>query len=147
MLMVVGVENAPVISTEVWRNTRNSPVLSAVMDIIKGKAAGDAPELKPYLSRRTELSVQSGCLLCGRRVIIPSLLGKPVLQHLHSGQCGMVHMKEITQSYFWWPGLDGSIEEKQKRVPHLRRFAMYFNLHFFICGIGWGRCGNAYTST
>lgn len=41
------VENAPVISKQVQRTTRNHPVLSEGMDI-KSKAAGDAPELKPY---------------------------------------------------------------------------------------------------
>ena len=58
------VENTPVTSTQVRRNTRNDPVLPEVMDIIiKVKVAGVATELKPYLSRTTELSVQSGCLL------------------------------------------------------------------------------------
>jgi hypothetical protein len=74
-----------------WRNTRNDPMLSEVMDIInKGKAAGNAPE--PYLSRRPELSVQSSCLLWGRRVIIPPSLRKPLLQQLHSGHCGLDRM-------------------------------------------------------
>jgi hypothetical protein len=44
-------------------------VLSEVMDIIiKSTAAGDAPELN--LTRRTDLSIQSACLLRGRRVIM-----------------------------------------------------------------------------
>ncbi|KAJ7995326.1 hypothetical protein DPEC_G00243390 [Dallia pectoralis] len=108
-------ENAPVTTKQVCRATRHDSVLSEVMDIIvKGKSAGDAPDLKHYLSKRTELSVQSGCLLWGRRVIIPPALRKPVLQQLHSGHCGMVRMKEIARSYFWWPGLDGHIEEKAK---------------------------------
>lgn len=73
--------------------------------------------LKPYLMRINELSVQSGCLLWGFRVIIPPPLRGKVLSELHSGHCGVVRMKEIARSYFWWPGLDVAIEEKAKSCP------------------------------
>nr|XP_025043376.1 uncharacterized protein K02A2.6-like [Pelodiscus sinensis] len=51
-----------------------------------------------------------------------------MLEQVHSGHCGMVHMKEIAQSYFWWPGLNSAIEEKARaciscqcvrKAPHL----------------------------
>ena len=64
------------------------------------------PRLKPYLMRKNELSVHSGFLLWGYRVIIPLSLREIVLDELHSGHCGVVRMKEIKRSYFWWPGLD-----------------------------------------
>lgn len=70
--------------------------------------------LKPYMIRRNELTVQSGCLLWGFRVVIPPPLRCQVLEELHSGHCGIVRMKEIARSYFWWPGLDIAIEEKAK---------------------------------
>ncbi|CAM4502845.1 unnamed protein product [Lepidochelys kempii] len=66
------------------------------------------------MSRRMELSIQSSCLLWGRRVIIPPPLRSQMLEQLHSGHCGIVRMKEIARSYFWWPGLDSAIEEKAK---------------------------------
>ena len=72
------------------------------------------PSLKPYMIRRNELTVQSGCLLWGYRVIIPPTLREKLLAELHSGHCGMVRMKEIARSYFWWPSLDAAIEEKAK---------------------------------
>ena len=75
--------------------------------VIKGKATGDAPELNMYLFRTTKPSVQSGSLLCRRRVILAE-------NSVFHRSCAMVRMKEITQIYFWWPGLDGSIEEKAK---------------------------------
>lgn len=63
------VEKAPVSTVQVKKETRIDPDLSAVMDIIfKGQPAGDNANLKPFLGRRLELSVQSGCLLWGRRV-------------------------------------------------------------------------------
>ncbi|KAL6455440.1 hypothetical protein MHYP_G00004880 [Metynnis hypsauchen] len=123
------VEESPVTAVHVRKCTRKDPVLSEVIEVItSGRAVKDAAHLQPFLSRRLELSVQSGCLLWGRRVVIPSPLRKMVLQQLHIGHCGMVRMKEIARSYFWWPGLDRDIEEtakscaacqKLKNVPQL----------------------------
>ncbi|XP_056323408.1 uncharacterized protein K02A2.6-like [Danio aesculapii] len=108
-------EKTPVTATQVRKGTRNDPVLSKVMDIVMtGKDENHDLELKPYLTRRHELSVQTGCLLWGRRVIIPPTLCKSVLKQLHVGHCGMVRMKEIARSYFWWPGVDQEIEEKAR---------------------------------
>ncbi|KAL0193255.1 hypothetical protein M9458_011551 [Cirrhinus mrigala] len=109
------VERAPVTAAQVRKGTRNDPVLSKVMDfVMTGKGEDNDLLLRPYITRRHELSVQSGCLLWGRRVIIPPALRKPVLKQLHVGHCGMVRMKEIARSYFWWPGVDGQIEEKAR---------------------------------
>lgn len=98
---------APVSAVQVKKETRNDPVMSAVMDmVVKGRPAGDGPHLKPYLKRRLELSVQSGCLLWGRRVIISQSL-----RTLHAGHSGIVRMKEMARSYFLWPGMDKKIKE------------------------------------
>lgn len=109
------VGKAPVSAAQVKRKTRSGSELSAVIDIIiKGQPAGDSPNLKPYTGRRLELLVQSGCLLWGRRVVIPQSLCTKVLQQLHSGNSGIVRMKEIARSYFWWPSMDKQIEDMAK---------------------------------
>ncbi|KAL0150485.1 hypothetical protein M9458_054302 [Cirrhinus mrigala] len=109
------VERAPVTAAQVRKGTRKDPVLSKVMDFaMTRKGENNDLLLKQYITRRHELSVQSGCLLWGRRVIIPPAMRKPVLKQLDAGHCGMVCMKEIARSYFWWPGVDGQIEEKAR---------------------------------
>ncbi|XP_038590458.1 LOW QUALITY PROTEIN: uncharacterized protein K02A2.6-like [Micropterus salmoides] len=110
------VEKAPVSALRVKKETRTDPLLSAVMNMIAGgqPARGDA-NLKSFLGRRSELSVQSGCLLWGRRVIIPLSLRTQVLRQLHAGHSGIVRMKEIARrSYFWWPNMAKQIKDLAK---------------------------------
>ncbi len=107
-------EKAPVSAVQVKKKICNYPEISEVMDInVKGQPAGDRVHLKPYLGRRLELSVQSGWLLWGRRlifIIILSLCPK-MLQQRHSGHSGIEGMKEMARSYYWWPGKDKRTEE------------------------------------
>lgn len=101
------VEDAPITSEQVKKHTRRDPVLSKLLEVVLKGGDGNSTELKPFMS---------GCLLWGR-VIIPPVLWKRLLQQLHVGHCGMVRMKELARSYFWWPGLDGRIEETAKTCP------------------------------
>jgi len=121
---------APVTSTQVKKHTHTDPIMSEVISSIAG---GEMTlSLKPYLVRRNELSVQSGWLLWGYRIIIPLPQIKKVLDGLHSGHCGVVRMKEIAHSYFCWPGLDAAIEEKAKSCPacqKLRNLSQLAPLH------------------
>lgn len=87
---------APVTSTQVRRCTWNDSILSAVMEMVKdGHVPKDTTNLKPYLSRKNELSFHSGCLLWGQRVIIPPSLRKLVLQQLHVGSSMFGYPKQL----------------------------------------------------
>ncbi|XP_057691299.1 uncharacterized protein K02A2.6-like [Corythoichthys intestinalis] len=119
------VEHAPISASQVKRATRNDPDLSVVMDmVIKGQTKCENTALKPFLDRRWELSVQSGCLLWGRRVIVPQSLRAKMLAQLHAGHSGIVKMKEMARSYFWWPGLDKQIEETVKSCSSCQKIAI-----------------------
>lgn len=68
-------------------------------------------ELQPFYNRRNELSMEGNCVFLGYRILIPEALRAPVLAELHSSHFGIVRMKEIARSFFWWPSLDKDIEE------------------------------------
>lgn len=67
--------------------------------------------LHPLYIRRNELTLDRECLFWGYRIIIPNSLKDAVLEELHRTHFGIVRMKEIARSYFWWPKLDIKIEK------------------------------------
>ncbi|XP_053550471.1 uncharacterized protein K02A2.6-like [Bombina bombina] len=66
-------------------------------------------DLQPYFTRKKEIVHDSGCLLWGSRVIIPTLLQTLALKLLHSSHQGVVKMKQRAREYLWWPKLDTDI--------------------------------------
>ena len=110
-------DSLPVCANDVKRETRRDPTLSKVLDFtMNGWTYKPHDEiLKPFYMQRHELSVLNGCLMWGIRVIIPTKLRNKMLDELHVGHIGIVKMKELSRSFFWWPKLDSDIEQLARK--------------------------------
>ncbi len=96
--------------------TETDPILAQVKRAVM-RGWPDQPteeKLKPYYSRRNELSVLDGCVLWGARVVVPPQGQKLVLDELHDTHPGVSRMKSLARSYVWWPKMNEQVEEVVK---------------------------------
>lgn len=105
------VNDMPVSASDIAAATRKDPVLSRVLSYSMNGWPGKVDdEYLPFFQRREEISVDQEVLLWGMRVIIPQKLQERMLNEIHMEHLGIVRMKALARSYFWFPGIDSSIE-------------------------------------
>ena len=159
VLLVEALEDAPMTYAQIQRWTKRDPLLSKISQFIlhgwrEERNEGDE-ELKPYWTRRLELSLHEGCILWGNRVVIPTQGREYVLRELHGGHPGMSRMKAIARTLVWWPHMDQDIEGMVKRCeecqtqqaspPHAPLHPWkwptrpWARLHVDFAGPMWGR--------
>ena len=105
-------DKLPIHAKDIKESTRKDRILSRVLEYTLNGWPNhvDDDELRPFFTRRHELSCDQGCLLWGMRVIIPEKLQERMLQELHVKHVGVVRMKALARSYFWFAGIDKAIE-------------------------------------
>ena len=105
----------PVTNEQLRIATRTDPVLTCVLAKARsGWPASVDDSLKPYSSKRQELTIERDCVMWRIRVIIPTKLQPQVLQELHSDPPGISRPRSLARSYIWWPGLDKDVREVVK---------------------------------
>lgn len=58
-------------------------------------------------------------LMWNNHINIPSILREEMLESIHSFHMGVVNLKSLAWSYFWWNGLDRKIKEISKKIQKL----------------------------
>ena len=111
----VDIENTCLTARMIESYTRKDPILAKVLHYVKNgwpdKETDFNEEIIAYWNRRSELSVELGCITWGCRVIIPTKLRSTVLDMLHATHLGMSGMKTLARSYVYWPLINSEIEQ------------------------------------
>ena len=101
--------------------------------------------LKPYWTRKLELSTEAGCLVWCGHVVVPLQGRESVVTELHAGHPGVSRMKSLDRSLIWWPGLDADIENavKQSTVNSTSTLELADKALFSLTYVtGSGKTGN-----
>lgn len=92
--------------------TKSDEILKLVIEYVQN---GDWPnhisdKIKPYFSKKEELTVESEILMWGYKVVVPRNLKNLLLTELHRSHMGIVKTKSLARSYVWWPTINNDIE-------------------------------------
>ena len=95
--------NTPVTATEIKTWTDKDPLLSKVRQfMMTGWPVDDNDDdevLHPYLKKKGELGIHSGCLLWASCVIIPPKGREMIVKELHESHPGISCMKGLAREY------------------------------------------------
>lgn len=78
--------------------------------------------LQDYYKYRNEITTENDCLIWNNKIIIPLTLRQAILKDLHRTRMGMVKLKSLARSYFWWPNLNVQIEGLVSRCEACAHF-------------------------
>lgn len=85
-------------------------VLKKIYNYVMNGWSGTIEEkCKPYYSIRNELASENHCLFYRNRIVIPNKLKNRALEAIHEGHTGIVRMKMLARSYFWWQKIEDDI--------------------------------------
>ena len=94
-------QELPTDMSVIRKATSRHPILACILQFVRSgwpTECKDA-ELQPFISRKTELSVQSGCLLWGNRVVVPPSVQSTVLMELHTNHPGVSRIKTLNHLF------------------------------------------------
>jgi len=95
--------------------SRNDPVIAKVMQwTMHGWPPKVHDDFQCFARREAKLTVESGCLIWGARVVVPPKARKVVLDIFHDTYQGISATKAKARAYVWWPNMDKEIESMCK---------------------------------
>lgn len=104
-------ERIPLDKSNIASATEIDEVLSRVVKYtVEGWPNKVDDKFNRYFAKRVSLSVESGCLFYGERIMIPEALKVDILRLMHEGHLGIVRMKSLARRYVYWLGIDSDIE-------------------------------------
>ena len=100
ILLMDTLESSPVSATQIRTWTTNDPALSRVRNLVlQGWIDMTDEQLQPYQRRKDELSIHTGCVLLGSRMVVPPAGHKGVMEELHQGHPGINRMKGLARGF------------------------------------------------
>ncbi|XP_054277868.1 uncharacterized protein K02A2.6-like [Macrosteles quadrilineatus] len=135
----------PVTAKEISEETSNDVTLNRVKEFVLSGWPNKTNnlELKPYESRKNEISIHEGCLMWGVRAIVPEKFKQKLLMNLHDTHLGMVKMKALARDRFWWPSMDNDIENVARTCALCNLYAAREPQRKFLSN--WPRCTDPWT--
>ena len=113
--------------TSLKEETGKDPTITKVMkNVREGWPASVKKvdrEIREFWSLRDDLSVVDGLLLCGSRIVIPSIARKRTLRSIHDGHQGEVKCKLRAKDAVYWPGIYKEIEEMVQTCSACQEFS------------------------
>ena len=94
-------DELPITASEIADSTKTDSLLVKVNEYTSSgrPSTYPSPELRSFWNRRDELSLGNGCLLWGRRVIVPFRFQKRLLEEIHECHPGMCRMKALVSPF------------------------------------------------
>ena len=112
----IQIETLPVTAAEIKISTKNDAILFEVLKYLRDDKWPEhiSQELRPYFTKRNELSIENDIIMWGLRVVIPSCYRHKILSELHKNHPGMSRMKSLSRLHIWFPNIDKEIEKLVK---------------------------------
>ena len=109
----IQIETLPVAAAEIKISTKNDAILSEVLKYLRDDKWSEhiSQELRPYFTKRNELSTENDIIMWGLRVVIPPCYRHKILSELHKNHLGMSRMKSLSRIHIWFPNIDKEIEK------------------------------------
>lgn len=105
--------------------TRNDPILSKVCEFYNSRwpvTVSEGGELNHFFKIRNDITVENGIVYFNKRLVVPGVLRRYVLNLLHETHLGKHKTLGQAKNLFYWPGLTSDISGVVDSCATCQRF-------------------------